>query len=287
MSGDEISPRLFMGFGYNPDLAGSGERLDILEFYTWMKNLQDEFSTGWYIFDASGYQIVNRTPKKKIEKLGDRPGAEQVLDVLVTEQDRPKRSEIMRNCDLRSRYLRKAIDLSGINAEYIDSREVFREDSRYRDSLDESLDFVRKLERDAPDLVENIMPGGSNPASALYLPLEIAEALYLEKSSDVTGKFGPETEKYFDKAIMALAGERGSAYQTLRCPSGPRKPGYLSERDVIWTSSPEYVVSDLLGSDKDYKEFVSEYLEPFRREGESIEQTALQTKQRLKLDEVK
>lgn len=273
-----------MGFGYNYDLANFGERLDILNFYSWMKRLQKEFSSYWLIYDASGYFIVNRTPEKNIKKLGDKPAAGQILDVLVSEQDKPKRQDIMRNCDLRSYYLQKAIEVSGIDAAYIDSRKVFREDEEYKNALDLSLEFVEKLQRTDAGLVERILPRNSNPASKLYLPLEIAEAAYLQSKFGVGGKFGPITEEFFDKAIMGLTEEQKIPYQTIRCPFGPRKPGYLSDRNVIWTRSPDHFVMDILESDRQYRDFVGLYLEPFTRNDKSLEECALTMKQKLKLE---
>ena len=275
-----------MGFGYNPDLATFGERLDILNFYSWMKRLQNEFSSEWFVYDASGYYIVNRTPQKKINKLGDNPTAEQILDALVSEQDRPKRQDIMRNCELRSQYLQRAIDISGIDARYVDSRKVFREDEDYRTALDESLEFVERLQKDNPELVARILPANTNPASRLYLPLEIAEALYLENKFGVEGKFGPKTEEFFDEAIFGLTSEKGVPYQSIRCPFGPRKPGYLSDRNVIWTDSPDYFVSGILRSDGEYREFVGQYLDPFGKNGEPIDEVALRMKKQLTLEEV-
>ena len=100
-----------MGFGYNGSLEKSGERLDMLDFFSWMKQTQRE----WSIWDASAYYIVNKTSPKKIQKLGDNPSAKNILDVLVNEQERPKRAEIIRNCDLRSLYLKRLIELSNID----------------------------------------------------------------------------------------------------------------------------------------------------------------------------
>ena len=281
-----IPPRLFMGFGYNPDLYILGERLDILNFFSWMRRLQDKFSIKWTIWDASGYQIVNVTPKKKIKKLGNKPTAEQILEVLINEQDRPKRMGIKRNCDLRSQYLQRAIDITEIIAGYIDSRKVFREDKEYKDALDKSLEFVERLQKDNPKLVAKILPPNPNPASKLYLPLEIAEALYLKKKLGVGGKFGPKTEEFFDKAILELTREKGISYQAIRCPFGPRRPGYLTDDNVIWTEYPDASVLNILQDYPKYRNFVGQYLEPFRQNGETIEQAALRTKQQLKLEEM-
>ena len=275
-----------MGFGYNPDLSSLGERLDILNFYAWMKRFQDELSPDWIIYDASGYTIVNRIPKKKITKLGDKPSAEQVLDVIVSEQDEPKRQEIMRNCELRSQYLQKLIGITGIRASYIDSREVFREESEYQVALDISLEFVERLKTDNPNIVEKTIPLNSNPASRLYLPLEIAEALYLQNKFGVGGKFGPKTEEFFDLAILGVTTEEEIPYQTIRCPYGPRRPGYLSDKNVIWTQSLDSFILEVLDSDREYRNFVGQYLEPFRKNGESLEENVMRIRDKIKLEEV-
>lgn len=269
-----------MGFGYNPDLIAYGERLDILNFYSWMKQLPAE----WFVYDASGYYIVNRTPENKISSLGSKPTADQILSVLIDEQNRPKRQEIMRNCDLRSEYLQRAIKISGINAMYVDSRKVFRDCLDYRIALDESLEFVRRLQKDDPALVEKIMPNNANPAGMLYLPLEIAEALYFEKAFNVSGKFGPKTEEFFDEAILRLMTEQGTPYQSIRCPIGPRKSGYLRDENVILTSYLDWYVSEIFRSDPEYKEFVSQYIESFRENGESILDVVLRMKKKLETE---
>lgn len=275
-----------MGFGYNPDLIRFGERLDILNFFSWMRIFQDSFGSDLTIFDASGYTIVNRTPEKKIKALGEYPTAEQILDALVSEQDRPKKAEIIQNCELRSRYLRRLIEISGIKADHVDSRQVFRESKDYKQALDVALDFVKRLELDKPDIVDKIQPQNPNPASKLYLPLEVAEAIYLLEVGRVSGKFGPTTEEYFDQAILQILEERAKPYETLRCSFGPRKTGYLSDRNVIWTQSPDSFVSGILATDSEYRNFVAQYLEPFRERGEQVESCAMKMRDKLKLEEV-
>ncbi|MBI2581000.1 hypothetical protein HYV85_04300, partial [Candidatus Woesearchaeota archaeon] len=199
------SQRLFMGFGYNTDLGLFGERIDILNFFSWMKRLQERFSSDWIVYDASGYYIVNRTPQKRIASLGDNPSAGQILDVLVTEQDSPKRDGMIEICELRSAYLKRASNIAGIPFQYIDSRKVFREERDYETALGMSLEFVQRLNKDNPDLVSRVTPAKPTPANILYLPLEIAEAFFLRTKFGVNGKFGPKTEEPFDSAILQLA----------------------------------------------------------------------------------
>ena len=142
------------------------------------------------------------------------------------------------------------------------------------------------MQKDNPELVKRILPTNPNPASSLYLPLEIAEALYLKNKYGISGKFGPKTEEFFDEAIFVLTIEKGIPYQSIRCPFGPRKPGYISDRNVIWTASPDYFVSGILESDEEYREFVEQYLAPFRKNGEPIGEVALRMKKQLTLEEV-
>jgi hypothetical protein len=275
-----------MGFGYNPDLARFGERLDILNFFSWMRTFQESLGSAWTIFDASGYAIVNKTPQKKIKKLGDKPTSEQILDALVSEQDRPKRAEVMRNCELRSQYLQRLVEVVGIQADYIDSRKVFRESRQYKEALDVALEFVERLKIEDADLVDRICPPNPNPASKLYLPLEVAEAIYLWEIGKVAGKFGPTTEEDFDRAILGALEKKAQPYETLRCSFGPRKPGYLSDRNVIWTQSPDTFVNDILETDQEYLNFVAQYLDQFRGQDESVKSCAMRMRDRMKLEEV-
>ncbi|MBI4163372.1 MAG: hypothetical protein HY512_00800 [Candidatus Aenigmarchaeota archaeon] len=278
---DPTPPKQFMGFGYNPDLSSLGERLDILNFFSWMKKIKDVEQTKWFIYDASGYYIVNRTPERSILKLGQYPKAGQILEVLAAEQDKSKRKDIMENCDIRRLYLEKLIQISEIGADYIDSRDVFRVDERYQRALDAALCTVRKLEVDNPQLLSLIFPKNSNSASRLYLPLEIAEVIYLKDVFGVECKFGPETELWFDDAVLEAM--RGATYQARRCVSGPRKPGYLSDRNVIWTCSPDNFVDTLLKYDTEYRTFVERYASPFKQQGEFLEDCVKRLRDELRV----
>ena len=268
-----------MGFGYNPDLTRLGERLDIFSFFSWMSKIQESFFSDWVVYDASAYFIVNRTPRKKIVKLGDNPKGQDILEVLVDEQQRPKRSEIWDNCELRSKYLQELIGISGIEAEYVDSRVVFRKDEDYVKSLDIALEFVERLKVEDPRLVARIVPNNGNPASALYLPLEIAEAVYLRQRG-VLGKFGPVTEEFFDSAIVECFGD--ISYSTVRCGIGNRKPGYLSDRNVIWARTPDQYIRETLSEESEYSFFVRNYLDSFVKDGESFVDCAIRLKKLLK-----
>ncbi len=270
-SNTELPKRSFMGFGYNPDLKFFGERLDILYYFSWMKQLKE---IEWFVWDASSYYIVNATPRKKVDKLGERPTGENILEVLISEQERPKRKEIIQNCELRSTYLKDIIKYLGINAQYLDSRLAFRAQEGkkcFARALDLALEYTEKLKRDNPELLKKISPNNQNPASQLYLPLEIAEALYLSNIYGVESKFGPRTEEFFDKCILGLQEEREVPYKTIWCQSGPRRAGYLGDKNVIWGSTPLWNADEtVLRKDNEYSKFVEGYTSSFRYPGESL-----------------
>jgi len=253
----------------------------MLDFFSWMKRLQQQGGVQqWTIWDASGFYIVNKTPKRRLEALnGDRSG-EKILEVLVTEQDSPKREEIRRNCDARRQYLKRLIEIADIDAVYIDSRDIFRQDPRYAVALDIALEYVGRLERDNPSLVRKIVPPSENPATALYLPLEIAEAVYFEDTAGISGKFGPKTEQFFDACILGAQEEMKRPYMAIWSPLGPRKPGYLFDEQALWTSSRD---KDVLAAFQDtgYDYFARRYLNTFCQAGEFAKDCMLRLKREL------
>ena len=260
-----------MGFGYNGTLSEKGERIDILGFFSRMKLLEWKIKD-WVIWDASAFYIVNRTPAKRIQDL--RSGT-RILEALITEQDNKKRSEIKRNCDLRSLYLKKLIEISGIRAQYFDSRHVFREDKRFAECFDVSLDYFARLRRDCPDFVLRIMPNNGNPASQLYFPLEIAESIYLAEFFGVKGKFGPISERFFDDCILDVQSIMGNSYATLKdssCPeSSGGKPAYLANDNVITTRTDLDEIKLIL-ADPEFRRYFVASVGYFVKQGESLEE---------------
>ena len=247
----------------------------MLDFFSWMKKLQDKGVQEWTIWDASGYFIVNKLPVKKLMSLGPQPSASLILEALVEEQERPKRAEIKENCNLRGWYLQRLIEITGVRARYIDSRQAFRRFPAYTEALDVALEFVKRLEKDSPGLVEKIQPNNDNPASKLYLPLEVAEAFYLNLNCGIGGKYGPKTEQYFDEAIIRLKKEWEVPYATIRSPLGPRKPGYLRDENVLVTGISDREVKSLLNSDAEYRAWIDGITAVFRRDTETVTEGAL------------
>jgi len=300
--------KVFMGFGYNGNLWRkdtswpSLERFDMLQYFAYMSALQQQ-GVSWTLWDASSYQIVNVLPKKNADRLGENPSPRDVLDTLIEEFDRPKREEIRENCKERFLSLVTFSMATGIDAKVINAQAVFRTKREFEDALGIALEYTKKLKRDNPELVEKIVPKNGNSGAGLYMPLEIAEAVYLQESLVVIGKFGPKSEQFFDECILGLQEEREIGYTTLWCPLGPRPPGYLKQRDiperatdaeistkrVLLLCNRDKYYEDLLADDnpaedqnsREYRMFVKSYLEPFRRERETTVECAIRLKGEL------
>ncbi|HLC22529.1 MAG TPA: hypothetical protein VJJ79_02040 [Candidatus Nanoarchaeia archaeon] len=305
---EDIPKKVFMGFGYNGNLRRedqswpSMERLDMLQYFAYMFALQQQ-GISWTIWDASSYQIVNVLPKKKVDSLGENPRAENVLDAILSEFERPKRAEIRDNCKERLRNLCRFSLITGVEAPVYNTQDAFMYScGLFTQALGSALEYVAKLKVENPDLVSRIQRNG-NPGSWLYLPLEIAEAMFLETTFGVKGKFGPRSEQYFDECILGLQEERGIGYTALWCPLGPRPPGYLKQRDiqeratdaeistkrVLLLCNWDKYYENLLADDnptedqnsREYRMFVKSYLEPFRRERETTAECAIRLKGEL------
>ncbi len=287
-----------MGFGYNPQLITYGERLDMLDFFSWMKRLQNGgIVEKWVIWDAAGYAIVNKikdSSSRSFKTLVGDASAATILDCLCEEQngkyqfrsvfDSQEKILFQKNCQLRSDYLKRFIAVSGINAEYYDSREVFSSDSRFKDALEKALAFVKDLEAKNDSLLEKVVPQSSSQVGRLYLPLEIAEALYLAEIKNVNGKFGPVTEEYFDACISNCFDQNDRIYATLRCPLAPneKRPAYLKTDDpfplTTKGTTKAKTIKKKLSKDDVYQQYVKNYLEIFKSDSE----TTVETIQRLR-----
>ncbi len=243
--------KVFMGIGYNPELKRSGERLDMLDFFNWFRTFQkaDIEVTVW---DASSYSIVNLRSaqgENEFEKLGQSPRAEDIISWMITEQDRnlsrddlitrringlnsyKKLDEFRENCSLRTRYLRALASVTKTPVKIVSAWDTFREDTTtFAKSLEEALDFSRRTIAENPTFYKDFI-SGNDPIKRLYVPLEIAEVLYFQKTSEIDAKFGPTTELPFDSAIIQCQSDLGNEYTTLRCPllEGQNKPAYLRD----------------------------------------------------------
>ena len=282
---DGIPEKLFIGIGYNPNLNTLGERLDMLDFFYWT----NKFPTPqWTIWDASAYYIVNKIQQKKFKSLGPNFSVKQLLDTIVEEFNRPKRAEIRKNCYLRQVYLVLISCLFKRPIEIVNAYTMIQgeSDKTFAEALELALDYTRRLERDSPKLMEQIYVKNSNPASRLYLPLEIAETIYLNRVDGIGGKFGTITEMFFDEAILGCMKQSGIPYKVFWCPKGPRKIPYLDDQKVIRTFTTDSSVEKLLQDDKEYADYVARYISPLSRQGESLFDSVRRIRDKIRSDSI-
>ncbi len=244
-----------MGIGYNPSLVNQGERLDMLGFFNWFRTLQEK-DIDVTIWDASSYAIVNcrnYSGTAEFAKLGNKPTAKDILSWAIQEQERgldtyesrkkwttdldpyKKLDQFRENCDLRNRYLKAFAIATNTPVNVVSAWDTFRKDqNRFANCLEEALEFIRKKEIDNPDFY-NAFISGDDPIKKLYVPLEIAEALYFQNNQEIEVKFGPITEKEFDAAIIDCQNWLGNDYTTIRCPllPGQNKPAYLRDLSLV------------------------------------------------------
>lgn len=276
--------KLFIGIGYNPKLSTLGERLDMLDLFYWMNQFPIQ---QWTIWDASAYYIVNKIKQKKFKSLGPNFSAEQIFEVISEEFNKPKRTEIRKNCYSRQKYLVLIACLFRQPLEIVNAAGFLqRKDNSFVEALEAALDYTRRLERDNPRLIESIYVKNSNPASKLYLPLEIAEAIYLKRVDGVGGKFGPITEIFFDEAILSSMKQTKTPYKVFWCPKGPRKIPYLDDEQVIRTSTPDIGVENLLQADKEYAAYVARYISPLSKQGEPLLDSVRRIRDKIRSDSV-
>jgi hypothetical protein len=289
---DGLPSKALIGIGYNKQLSSLGERLDMLDFFVWMKVFQDQgLVNDWVIWDAAAYAIVNEVSSITAAKLGADPSGSDIVDFVLEEQDSSRyrcyeynvRTDFKQNCEFRAQYLQKMIDLTGVNAQYFSCNDVFRNDKdNFVTALNQALQFVKILEAKDPNLIARInCSENTNQAKKTYLPLEIAEAIFFSETQGVSGKFGPITEKDFDECILRLMKEKNVGYTSLRCPLPPGqvKPAYLRNRDTRLLSTGGPQNRDLLRSKVirrtlrkftgSYRGFVEDYLDQIVQPGEN------------------
>ena len=312
---------VYMGIGYNALLREKGERLDILEYVAWMKRLLDSGVSFVSFFDASTYQIANVLPKKRFcSPASDPAAAAGFLETLAEELQRPKRAEIAENCALRNKYLwnlRSLLGLGSRSGSVRSAKDLFctptdnlagaandlvqraeqNNFARYSTLLCEAAQYVERLREKNPNVLEEFSSAfrNENPAAQMYLPMEIAEALYLQNNTPgiMSGKYGPMSEEYFDVCILGMQEERFQPYAAIRSPLGPRKPGYLKDDFVLWTSSSNDSIAGVVNKQfprsygDDYSDFVRSYLGVLAEPGEPLVDCAIRLRDALRIEEVK
>lgn len=261
---DGFPSRFFMGFGYNQDLIKTGERLDILDYFSWVKVLSEIKDVEWFLWDASCYYIVNRIKQKKIsEDVVERKETSSIMNTLFEEIE-TKKPEIRGNNRVRKQYLNAILTAFSINGTVIDAYDIIREDVDYLEAFYFCLDFCKRQQNIEPEKIP-IPRNSNNRVELLYFPLETAEALFLKKRFDINTKFGPQTEKNFDYFITKAVNEKGGSYRTLWCPNPPigiKIPYLKGDENSIFFTDDMNGVRRKLDTNESYRMWLEQIIEP-------------------------
>lgn len=300
-----------------------GERLDMLEYVAWMKRLLDAGVSFVSFWDASAYQMVNVLPKRRFcgNPASAPDAAVGFLETLAEEFKLPKRAEIAENCALRNKYLWNLRSLLGLGSrtgsvrsftDFFKPERNTRDEhvqagfeaafARYATLFCQAAEYVERMQTDEPRLVSEVFPPAvlkkikdENPQAAMYLPMEIAEALYLQNNTPgiISGKYGPQSEKPFDDCILDMQNERFQLYAALRSRLGPRNPGYLKSEFVLWTSSSNDSIAGVVNGEyaraygDDYGGFVRSYLTVLAEPNEPLVDCAIRLRDAMRIEGVK
>lgn len=245
----------------------------MLDYFAWFDKFLKSGIEEVLIWDASCYSIVNKinrySSRETYSVLSNEPSAKQVMDCLIKEQEKNSR-DFLTNCQLREQYFRKFIEVLEINVSYLNSWNVFREDDKFIEALEKSLEFVNFLDKNNPELIKKINFNKTpDAATRLYLPLEIAEAVYLEETRNIKTKFGPISEQFFDIAIEGMFEQLGLGYSTLRCnfTPGTDRPAYLMTKGggrILGSKSSYKTIRKILRFNPELAEYLDSVCEQFK-----------------------
>ncbi len=177
------------------------------------------------LYDAYPYDLLNQV--RGYRKLKDVWKA--FLDLLEENKDgiEPKISK------RRDIYQRMAT-LAGTKIRYVDANWLLKK-PEYEDILFGLLN--------APSLLawESLVPVSrrDNPASLLYVPMEIAEALALKQEFGIGLKIGDKKEKGFDNLIYREDRNWLFAYTPPAITKNGERPPYRNDDDINFDMTPE------------------------------------------------
>lgn len=192
-------PVIYKGVSFNPLITTFGENVNLLDFYSWIKNA----GTKGIVLDASFYAIINAAKQSPIESFSSK-AAEEVVKFL--QKTKGKYPEIKEAANIREKYLRAiAISLfAPKEAPLIISAEEIWESTKYIECLQEAIKFCAKNPREK-EPIEIIRYANyeryNTEYQRWYTVLVLAEVLYLNRVYGVNIKLGPTSESNFDTVI--------------------------------------------------------------------------------------
>ncbi|MCK4589042.1 MAG: hypothetical protein KAT77_01245 [Nanoarchaeota archaeon] len=265
----KIPQQVYIGLGYNDKLNVNGERLDILNLFSWAKRAQQGIpELELIIWDASCYQAVNMLDPKKIPAQFSADTAQEILGTLG--QTLKENSQIRENSELREKYLKAFMSTLDIKGRVIPARDYLTgQETEYSKQFQKCLDFCRDPSTDQLKIVRAVQFGKiPDRAKVLYTPMEIAEALLLLETYGNDIKLGPTSEKCFDKFIVAAARElNGAQYKSIWYTRPPGKPAsYLTNdgNSIDFNDSTDIIGKKL--ENQSYRNWLGDVIKPFSTE---------------------
>ncbi|MFH0701614.1 MAG: hypothetical protein V2A62_04205, partial [Candidatus Woesearchaeota archaeon] len=114
----KVPQKVYIGLGYNDTLAENGERVDILDFFSWAKGVQDKIpELELVIWDASSYWLFNEMDPRTMPRELRQDSASEILRILSAElENNPK---VRRNCALWGKYLQAISKATGVKSKIL------------------------------------------------------------------------------------------------------------------------------------------------------------------------
>ncbi len=195
--------RIYKGVSYNPNLLKYGEKIDNLDFFSYIKKSARKA----VIFDASCYHALNilgNNQKLFINTEFSDFVCDEILNCVGTDK------ELKDNSQLRKKYLLRMNDFASCrNSEIISMYDVLTQNESkriFQKNLDKGLDYCgAHTYKQGIDLRDYVKYKRNNSLFAkMYTPLVLAESLYAMKSLDCDTKLGPISETGFDSFISKM-----------------------------------------------------------------------------------
>lgn len=248
----DFPKKIYKGVSYNQNLLKYGEKLDNLDFFSYLKNRGDES----IIFDASCYHALNLLTNSKIYS-----GVsfqtfiiDEILECVNLNSD------LRENSLLRKKYLSKMSELSFSENKTISMFDVLsgKESRRmFEENLSSSFKFCGAGIKDSKiDLAKFVRykRNGSWFAQS-YTPLVLAESLYARNTLGFDTKLGPISETGFDSFISKM--HRGLNYRPMQFVWYTRPFEKNSSPETsIYTKDSMDTIRKKLNLDKAYAEWL-------------------------------
>ena len=203
---------IYKGVSYNPHLLEYGEKLDNLDFFSYLCEVR-EFVTGEsVIFDASCYHALNLIDVDWISP--------NVAPAICQELVRTffLNNELRENSLLRKEYLLRMNSFSGYQMKIISMADVLTDPKKIGDfesRLTSGLAHCETSVENSRLKIRNFVKYRriDTEFSKLYTPLVLAENLYAREILKCNVKLGPISEVSFDSFISKIQREKSGSMQ--------------------------------------------------------------------------